>query len=310
MASNEEDIITFDKYYVENELINKKVKECKIKNATFSLLPNIIDYKQKEKYFVNIANNHEHYIGALNTKFQKELFGYILFYQGDEYLGQILKEKKNGFGIYIFKSDNKSQEIYIGHFSENIIEGEGIYINILEPLDKNLSKKLNKFNCRIGKFEKNQFIKGKIYTVDNDFEKLEYQDDEKELKQEEKEVINIEKRNNFYFYSKGVNKEKRLISGTVITIKDNGNVENKFYFNLNDNLQYVFNYLDDEKLEKKIIEEFNNTNFNKFHKSINDIFTKIIKIFNNIKNNSKYDDQFLINDNFKNYFSNEFNLLM
>ena len=57
------------------------------------------------------------------TPVTKNKFGYILFKEGDEYLGQILKEKKEGFGIYKFNSDNNN-EVYRIH--NNVISSLAI----------------------------------------------------------------------------------------------------------------------------------------------------------------------------------------
>jgi hypothetical protein len=308
--STESNEISFNKYKLENELNKNKDQEYKINdNAIFSYLPEILKCENNEKYFANIKNSNEHYIGVLTSSFNKELFGYILINQGDEYLGQILKEKKNGFGIYKFNNQNeKERDIFIGNFTDNDINGEGIYLNIL---DSNNSPELNKYNCFIGLFEKGIFKKGKIYTVNNGQEKLEFKDDEKEeTHQEEKVVINLERNNNINLYKKGINKNKILQEGDAIYFKDNDEIENKFTFKLNDNLQYDFKYLDDEAKEKQLIEEFKKSNFLKYKKTIQNIFTNIGEMINNMNNNFKYAKNLIIEDNFKKTFNDDYNLLI
>ena len=308
--STESNEISFNKYKLENELNKNKAQEYKINdNAIFSYLPEILKCENNEKYFANIKNSNEHYIGVLTSSFNKELFGYILINQGDEYLGQILKEKKNGFGIYKFNNQNeKERDIFIGNFTDNDINGEGIYLNIL---DSNNSPELNKYNCFIGLFEKGIFKKGKIYTVNNGQEKLEFKDDEKEeTHQEEKVVINLERNNNINLYKKGINKNKILQEGDAIYFKDNDEIENKFTFKLNDNLQYDFKYLDDEAKEKQLIEEFKKSNFLKYKKTIQNIFTNIGEMINNMNNNFKYAKNLIIEDNFKKTFNDDYNLLI
>ena len=308
--STESNEISFNKYKLENELNKHKDQEYKINdNAIFSYLPEILKCENNEKYFANIKNSNEHYIGVLTSSFNKELFGYILINQGDEYLGQILKEKKNGFGIYKFNNQNeKERDIFIGNFTDNDINGEGIYLNIL---DSNNSPELNKYNCFIGLFEKGIFKKGKIYTVNNGQEKLEFKDDEKEeTHQEEKVVINLERNNNINLYKKGINKNKILQEGDAIYFKDNDEIENKFTFKLNDNLQYDFKYLDDEAKEKQLIEEFKKSNFLKYKKTIQNIFTNIGEMINNMNNNFKYAKNLIIEDNFKKTFNDDYNLLI
>ena len=312
--SEESDQILLNKYKLEKELNKHKDQEYKInENAIFSYLPEILKCENNEKYFANIKNKNEHYIGVLTAGFNKELFGYILINQGDEYLGQILKEKKNGFGIYKFNNKNeKERDIFIGNFTDNNINGEGIFINILNSEnDSNNSPELSKYNCYIGLFENGIFKKGKIYSVNNGFEKLEFKEDEKEENnQEEKVVINFERNNNINLYKKGINKNKILYEGDAIYFKDNNEIENKFSFKLNNNLQYDFKYLDDDLKEKQLIEEFKRSNFLKYKKTIQEIFTKIGEMINKMNNNFKYAKNLIIEDNFKKAFDDDYELLI
>ena len=301
MSSNDEEI-EIDVFRLEKELHNNNNK-CKMKKTIFSLLidksKNI--YKHNEKYFVDISKNHQRYIGVLTSNFKKELFGYILYNQGDEYLGQLLNEEKNGFGIYKFNGKEK-KDIYIGDFSNNNINGEGIYINIF---------KKDAYICNIGKFENGKFIKGKIYTMNDSLEKLGFKDDEKDKNDiNEKQVIIIEKKNDINLYSKGMMKEKKLTEGKVIHIKDNGDVKHKFYFKLKDDSQYDFEYLNDEKEEKMLIDEFNNSKFVKFRKTIEDIFSQIERMIDNMKFYFQYGKQLKMGDDFKEDFSDKLNILM
>ena len=304
MAQKDEEII-FDKFILEKILDIEKKDICKFNdNLIFSLVPKKEkqEYKHNEKYFANIKNKNEHYIGVLTSNFKKQLFGYILFYQGDEYLGQLLNEEKNGFGIYKFKKENNEKDIYIGYFSKNIINGEGIYINIF---------KKDIYTCNIGKFDNGQFIKGKIYKVNNNIEKLEFKDEEKDNDDKgEKEVIHFEKKNDINLYSKGIMKDKRLEKGMAIHINDNGEVRNKFSFKLKNYLQYDFEYLNDEKKEKILTDEFNKSNFVKYRETVKDIFGQIENMIDKIKNNFDYAKNLNTGDDFKNYFSDKLNILM
>ena len=307
MSQDNEEII-FDKFILEKKLDKEKQNIYKFNdNLTFSLVQGKTkqEYKNNEKYFVNIKkkNKNEHYIGVLTSNFKKELFGYILFYQGDEYLGQLLNEEKSGFGIYKFnKKDNNGKDIYIGYFSKNTINGEGIYINILKKDD---------YTCNIGKFDNGQFIKGKIYKVNNNFEKLEFKDEEKDNDDKnEKEVIYFEKKNDINLYSKGIMKDKRLEKGMAININDNGEVRNKFLFTLKNDLQYDFEYLNDEEKEKMLTDEFNKSNFVKYRETVEGIFSQIEKMIDEMKKNFDYAKGLNMGDDFKDYFSDKLNILM
>ena len=314
MTEENDEKVSFDIFILRNDLYVLKKDLCKFNdNITFSLVPEKIQKYHKETYFVDIKNTKEHYIGVLTSDFKKELFGYILFNQGDEYLGQILNEKKNGFGIYIFNGkENKCKDIYIGNFSDNNIKGEGIYIEILNIDDK--TKQLAEYNCDIGIFENGKFKKGKIYTVNNNIEKLEFKDDidveKKKSVINEKEVVNIEKKDNLYFYSKAILKDNRLNKGDAIHIKDNGDIENKFSFKLKSDLQYDFKYLNDEKIEKMLLDEFNKSNFVKYRKIIQDIFNQIEYMIDNMKKTFDYAKGLNMGEDFKEYFSDNIDLLM
>lgn len=313
------EIITFDRYKLENEIKRNKNHFYKLNdNAIFSLLENKM-CQNKEEYYANIKNKKEQYIGVLTNTCKKELFGYILFSQGDEYLGQISKEKKHGFGIYKFKNQEKNNEydIYIGDFFENKINGEGIYINILQTEDnkneKNKTKLLKTFVCNIGKFENGEFKKGKIYNVDGDYEKLEFKDYEKQDNdKKEREDFNFEKKGDVFLYSKGINKDNRLIEGYVIYVKDNDKIEKKFTFKLNGELNYIFEYLGNEEEEKELLEEFQNSNFSKYNQFVQNLYNNIEKLIIDIKNDAelKFGKNLIVEDKFKNIFSDDYNSLV
>lgn len=125
----------------------------------------------------------------------------------------------------------------------------------------------------------------------------------------EKKLSILKKKNNIYIYSKGLNKDKRLIEGNVIYIKDNDKIVNKFSFKLNNSLQYDFKYLDDEKKEKELLKEFQDFNFSKYNIFVQTLFYKIEEIFNNIKID-KFDTKLIQGGNFKNYFSENLNSLI
>ena len=134
------DEIIIDRYEIKGLCNKNRGEKIKIKdNILFFPLSNSKNNDEIENYFVDIKNNSkEHYIGVLTKELTKNIFGYILFKEGDEYLGQILEEKKHGFGIYKFNSDiHYEEDIYIGAFWNNKIEGRGIHINIMKHSPKN-----------------------------------------------------------------------------------------------------------------------------------------------------------------------------
>ena len=299
------DEVIIDRYKLQG-LCNKKRGEIiKMKeNALFFPLYNPKNNDEIDNYFVDIKNNSkEHYIGVLTKEFKKTIFGYILFKEGDEYLGQILDEKKNGFGIYKFSSENKNEEdIYIGNFKDNKINGRGIHINILEHSSKN---ELIKYNCNIGDFENNEFKKGKIYSYNNGFEQLKFKDEDIDnIKNDKgKKVINIEKNGGLTLFTEGLLKDKKLIEGVVLTINNDGNIENQFSYKVNQDLQYSYEYFDDKKKIKELLSQFNELKFNQNNINIQEIYEKIVTIFEKEKSDFNYAKDLIKEDNLKKNFT-------
>ena len=332
MSNENDENIFFDKYVLEKELQNDMKKICKIKeNLSFALLLKKYDKNNNIKYYADVKNKNEHYIGVLTKNFKKELFGYILLKNGDEYLGQLKEEKKEGFGVYKYISDkNDGQDIYIGHFSNDVINGEGIYINIIQSEIKDNSLLLITCNCHIGLFKDGKFIKGKTYMKDKECEKIEFQEDEETeleilLKSQKKEIINYEKKNNIYIYNKGIMQEKRLIEGFVITVKEkkkdkdkekdkdkdkeNYEFENKFKYNIQDDLQYKYEYLEDEKKTEELLTEFKNSNYKNYKDIIQNLLKSIDEMIDRIKKDFDY-GRSLNFENFEDNFVEDYKILI
>ena len=274
-----------------------KMKE----NVLFFPLNNSENDEEIENYFVDIKNNNkEHYIGVLTKELTKNKFGYILFKEGDEYLGQINEEKREGFGIYKFNSNRNSEEdFYIGNFLNNKIDGRGIHINIIQHSPKN---ELIKYNCNIGIFQDNKFIKGKIFSYDNGFEQLKFKDED--IKNDNgKKVINIEKNDDLITITEGILKDKKLIKGVLLTINDDGKVENQFSYKLNQEFQYIYEYLDDKNKIEELINQLKEIKFNKYSFNIQKIYEKIIEIIEKVKGDFNYAKDLIIEDNFKKNFN-------
>ena len=192
------------------------------------------------------------------------------------------------------------------------MEGKGLYIKILKDDKKENEIIPQEYICYIGQFENGELKKGKIYNVSDNYEKLEFKDDEikEELNKNGKESIYIEKKDDINLYSRGLLKDNRLIEGYTISIKNDGNIENKFFFKLKDDLSYEFKYLGDEEKEKELFEGFKNSNFEKFRKAIQDTLNVIDKMISDMKGDFEYAKNLNMGDDFKNYFSECLNVLM
>ena len=172
------------------------------------------------KYLVDIKSEECRYLGVLSNILRKELYGYSLFNNGDEYFGQWNKDRKEGFGIYYFKESEKDEvnvkHIYIGEFRNNIKYGQGLYfkikkfedINKEEEKEKEILNNINKpidFTFAIGKFEKDNFMEGIIYNLEGDKrqiykgkmnEKGEKTDENAEIYENNKQIFNGAIKNN------------------------------------------------------------------------------------------------------------------
>ena len=312
-----------DEIYINPKIVrglcnSKKAGEIKQinKNIHFIPLNNSYNKFEDQNYYFNIKsnnynyNNKERYIGILNDDFEKDIFGYISFNQGDEYYGQISEEKKQGFGIYSFNSDTKNgNNIYIGHFSENKINGNGILINITNYIPK---YNLNKYICHIGTFENGQFKKGKIYIYDNGLEQLKLKNDE-ELKNNinGEKVIKFERKENKNIYTEGTMKDNQLIEGFLLDINNDGSVENQFFYKMNEEKQYIYEYFGDDDKIKEVVKEFNELHFNQYNANIQEMLRKSENLFEKIKEEPFRFDKDLINeDKFKSNFDSYFKLLL
>ena len=124
--------IEFDMFKVLSTI--KKEGSYKQDNCIFELYKGYkpSEYEESDdtpKYFVDIKNAQCNYIGILSKNLNKELYGYSLYDNGDEYFGQWNSDSKEGFGIYYFKEKEKDESkiyhIYIGEFQDNKKSGEG-----------------------------------------------------------------------------------------------------------------------------------------------------------------------------------------
>ena len=121
------------------------------------------------KYFAKIKTPSFQYTGNLSKNLKKENFGYNQFDNGDEYFGLWNKDKKDGYGIYFFKEDQKPDpqlisQIYVGEFKNNMKSGEGIYFNVSKFSPDKENSPLD-FDLIIGNFTDDIFQKGIIYNM-------------------------------------------------------------------------------------------------------------------------------------------------
>ena len=127
----------------EGQFIIKNEKEGK--KTTFKYIKNLCkeDINKKDenafypKYFCEITAKNFKYIGILTNELKRDIYGYSLLDNQDEFLGEYKNQIREGFGIYKFKSNEERQEIYIGEYINNKKEGKGIFIKINKIINQN-----------------------------------------------------------------------------------------------------------------------------------------------------------------------------
>ena len=195
-----------------NSLIKKENSTYKTDNYIFEYYkeykPKNQDEEEEEddnipKYLVDIKSEQSRYMGVLSKCLKKEVFGYSLYDNGDEYFGQWHSDKKEGFGIYYFKENEKEEakvnHIYIGEFNNNIKNGEGLYFKIKKfEENENISRPLD-FTFAIGKFSYDNLNHGIIYNIEGDKRKIykgkingegEKDDENAEIYENENQIFN------------------------------------------------------------------------------------------------------------------------
>ena len=226
------------------------------------------------KYLVDIKSEECRYLGVLSNILRKELYGYSLFNNGDEYFGQWNKDRKEGFGIYYFKENEKDEvnvkHIYIGEFRNNIKYGQGLYFKIkkFEDINKEEEKEkenlnnINKpidFTFAIGKFEKDNFMEGIIYNLEGDKRQI-YKGKMNEQGEKTDENAEIYENNKQIF--NGAIKNSIMIKGRIIILDDKEKEikkEEAYYFerkeekNPNDDID--FDYRKGEEKDEMLIKK-------------------------------------------------------
>ena len=180
------------------------------------------------KYLVDIKSEECIYLGVLSNKLRKELYGYSLFNNGDEYFGKWNKDKKDAYGIYYFKEKEDSQErqIYIGEFSNNIKQGEGVYLKI-KNFEKENQGRPDEFIFAFGKFTQDNFKEGIIYAFEDGKEKIYKGKLNEEGKKEDDKAIIYENGNQLFC---GKIKNNIMMEGRIIIFKEGSDEKEEAYY--------------------------------------------------------------------------------
>ena len=281
----------------------KKDGSYKEDNCVFELYKGYkpSEYEESDdtpKYFADIKNDQCNYIGILSKILNKELYGYSLYDNGDEYFGQWNSDKKEGFGIYYFKEKEKDESkiyhMYIGEFKENIKSGEGVYFRIKKfEQEKEKENIPLDFVFEVGYFSKDYFQSGVIYSIEGEKRKI-YKGNLNKIGEKEDENAEIYENENQIF--NGCVKNNIMINGRIIVLKkgedENIEKEEAYYFERKDNKkeseEIDFDYRkgeeNDENLIKKMKEIFEIYERDK----LKELYMKAIEIREKIKSQDNF----------------------
>ena len=293
----------------EGQFIIKNEKEGK--KTTFKYIKNLCkeDINKKDenafypKYFCEITAKNFKYIGILTNELKRDIYGYSLLDNQDEFLGEYKNQIREGFGIYKFKSNEERQEIYIGEYINNKKEGKGIFIKINKIIkdDSNGNSVLIDFDSNIGAFKDNLFHKGIIYSLKDKAEKLYYGKLNDLGEQEDTEALLIEDKNKIF---KGKISKGNLIEGRNIFINDKYEKTKAYYFTKekreNNEESYSFDYNKNEKDDDENIKKVKDILERNYSEKMQEIFNLLNNAFNSFKNYEK-----AINIDFENDIKNK-----
>ena len=293
----------------EGQFIIKNEKEGK--KTTFKYIKNLCkeDINKKDenafypKYFCEITAKNFKYIGILTNELKRDIYGYSLLDNQDEFLGEYKNQIREGFGIYKFKSNEERQEIYIGEYINNKKEGKGIFIKINKIIkdDSNGNSVLIDFDSNIGAFKDNLFNKGIIYSLKDKAEKLYYGKLNDLGEQEDTEALLIEDKNKIF---KGKISKGNLIEGRNIFINDKYEKTKAYYFikekRENNEESYSFDYNKNEKDDDENIKKVKEILERNYSEKLQEIFNLLNTSFDTFKSYEK-----AINIDFENDIKNK-----
>ena len=291
-------------------IYNKKEKSSEI-NAVFKLIKNLTQDELKTmdenssfpKYFCQVGNKNFKYIGVLTNQLKRDVYGYSLMDNNDEYIGEFKEEMRNGFGIYKFKQNEDEEEIYIGEYINNKKEGKGMYIKINKTIkdDSNGNLILVNYISGIGTFKDNLLTQGIFYSLIDNKETY-YLGKLNELgEQDDNEALYIEDKNKIF---KGKINKGNMVEGRNIFVNDKYEKVKGYYFiktkNEKNGENYEFNSNKNEEGDEECIKKTKEFLENNYDKKIQEIFNGANDAFNKFKDYNK-----ALNVDFENEIKNK-----
>ena len=313
-STNAENTPLFNLKEIDEE-ITKNGKYLKKGKSVFKLMKNLSpeEIAKKEnnisypKYFSEISNKNFKYIGILTNELKRDIYGYSILDNKDEFIGEFKDEMRNGFGIYKFKSNEEEQELYIGEYIKNKKEGKGMYLKIKKTIKDDSTGKLMLINyiSGIGIFNNDILDKGIIYIV-NDGKKNLYFGKLNELgEQDDPDALFIEEGNKIF---KGKISRGNMIEGRNIFINDKYEKIKAYYFSKTKNEKNEESFLFDNDKNKendeeciKKLKEFMEINYGDKIQEIFDEINNVFNIFGNYEKAYEIDFENHIKNKIQNY---------
>ena len=290
-------------FIINNEKEEKKTIFKFIKNFSKEDNEKKDENSSYPKYFCEISAKNFKYIGILTNELKRDIYGYSLLDNQDEFLGEYKNQIREGFGIYKFKPNEERHEIYIGEYINNKKEGKGIFIKINKIIkdDSNGNNVLIDFDSNIGTFKDNLFEKGIIYSLKDKAERLYYGKLNDLGEQEDTEALLIEDKNKIF---KGKISKGNLIEGRNIFINDKYEKTKAYYFKKEKNEKneenYQFDYNKNEKDDEENIKKVKEILERKYSEKLQEIFNLLNNSFGTFKSYEK-----AINIDFENDIKNK-----
>ena len=290
-------------FIINNEKEEKKTIFKFIKNFSKEDMEKKDKNSSYPKYFCEISAKNFKYIGILTNELKRDIYGYSLLDNQDEFLGEYKNQIREGFGIYKFKPNEERHEIYIGDYNNNKKEGKGIFIKINKIIkdDSNGNLVLIDFDSNIGTFKDNLFEKGIIYSLKDKAERLYYGKLNDLGEQEDTEALLIEDKNKIF---KGKISKGNLIEGRNIFINDKYEKTKAYYFKKEKNEKneenYQFDYNKNEKDDDENIKKVKEILERNYSEKLQEIFNLLNNSFDTFKSYEK-----AINIDFENDIKNK-----
>lgn len=241
-------------------------------------------------YLAEITKDGTQFLGILNSRLEKEGYGYYRFQNDDHYFGSFKYDQRNYNGFYIWPSEQKGDKIhtesYHGFWKDNKKNKYGIYLWLDEEEDNEEFDKAN-FEAYVGNFDGNKYIRGTFLRKDGDNYYVYHGNFTPEGKKNDEKA---------FFYSSSLD---RLFHGHIENdVFKNGYIS---YFNddgIIDNIVYC-DFGDNKEVKKMIMQEDMKEEDLKKEKDDNTLFRNVIlsiDYFGEIYNTFKSTVKFLIEE--------------